>query len=173
MGNDANPSDKFTPPDFAHSCEEDISYMKASPDNKFLAVGYGCKKIRIFNIDNNTFVADFEGCCMTKMDSTRVSLDFSPDSKHLAYRWEKSIRFLDMESLQKVREINNECAPVTIAYSPNGNFILTGNNKDLIKVYDLNKDSSVSKIFEAKARTVTSMDKGWTHRTEPKWSPDG
>ena len=70
-------------------------------------------------------------------------------------------------------EIDNKKRPVTIEYSPNGKFLLVGNESDQICVYDLSKDSSIAKIFEAKARVLSWMDKAWTHKTEPKWTPSG
>jgi WD40 repeat protein len=152
MGNDANPEKEWTPADHSFSCDKDISFMKASPNDKFLAVGYGSEKIRIFDVESNTFVMEIEGCCFSRRDQVTINVDFSPDSKVVAYRWEKEIRFTDIDSQKMVRSINNEEKAVHIAYSPNGKFLLTGNVADVVKVYDLEKDSSIAKVAEFKAR---------------------
>jgi WD40 repeat protein len=82
-------------------------------------------------------------------------MDFSPDSKRLAFRWEKTVNIYDIKTKTYIMKIDNKKRPVTIEFSPNGNFLLVGNESDQIVVYDLSKDSSTAKIFEAKARVKT------------------
>jgi WD40 repeat protein len=130
MGSDANPEKEWTPADHAFITDKDISGIKASPNNKLLAVGFGKENIRIFDVEQMTCVGDVEGCCYSSKDQTCISMDFSPDSKHLVYRWENSIRIYDIDSKAKVMEITNEKRPVTIEYSPNGKFLLVGNESD-------------------------------------------
>ena len=105
-------------------------------------------------------------------------MDFSPDSKVLAYRWESKIRMLDLETLEPHREIDNDTNSITIRYSPNGRFLLVGCcRKDLINIYDLEKDSSVSKIYSGRARVhqrvQVSKDAHFHHSIEPEWHPEG
>jgi WD40 repeat protein len=153
MGNDANPEKDWTPADHSFSCDKDVAYIKASPNEKLIAVGYGTDKIRIFDVETNVFVMEMEGCCYARMSNVTINVDFSPDSKVLAYRWENEIRFMDIASQKMVRSIPNEEKAIHIAYSPNGKFLMTGNKADVVKVFDLEKDSSIAKVGEFKARS--------------------
>jgi WD40 repeat protein len=72
-----------------------------------------------------------------------------------------------------VRKIDNEERAVHIAFSPNGKFLLTGNVADIVKVYDLDRDSSIAKIGEFKARCRQHRAKEWCIKIEPRWSPSG
>jgi WD40 repeat protein len=89
MGNEANPEKEWAPADHSFSTDDDIAYLKPSPNDKYLAVGFGKEKIRVFDVESNTFVMDMEGCCASRRDQVTINVDWSPDSTTLAYRWEK------------------------------------------------------------------------------------
>ena len=108
MGNSNNPSKEFVPCDFSFETDADLSYLKVSPDKKILAVGYGSNNIRLFNLETNSMVGDIEGCTYSKKCGNTATLDFSPDSRFLAYRWDYSVRIMEIASLTKVKEFDNK-----------------------------------------------------------------
>lgn len=140
------------PCSFSFETDHDISFMKVSPNQKLLLVGYGSSNIRLYNLETNTFLSDFEGCTYSKGSGNTATADFSPDSKLIAYRWDKCVRLFDTEQMQMVREINVNETSITISFSPDGQFLLVGCRCDLLKLVNLNLDSSVSCIWEIKAR---------------------
>ena len=81
MGNEANPEKDWTPSDHAFSTDKDISGIKASSNDKLLAVGYGKEKIRVFDVDQMACIVELEGCCYTEKDRSCITMDFSPDCK--------------------------------------------------------------------------------------------
>jgi len=145
------------PNNFSFETDHDISFIKESPNKKMLLVGWGSNNIRLFDLASHTYIADFEGCTYSKSTSNTCLAAWSPDSKHIAYRWEKDIRIWDTTQNQMVRSINNHDTWVTVSYSPDGNYLLVGCRTDLIKLYDLNKDSSIAKIWEGKARVQSHI----------------
>ena len=153
MGANANKEEDWVHPDFSFECSEDVSFIKLTPNREIVAVGYGSHNIRLFNLANKQMLTNIEGCCYSKACGVVCSLDFSPDSRFMAYRWNSEVRILDLSSLQMVKSINNENESVCINFSPNGNFLLTGNYKDRIKVLDLTCDSSVALKVDIKGRT--------------------
>ena len=88
------------------------------------------------------FLEDFEGCTYSTITDNTITADFSPDSKLIAYRWDKCVRLFDTEQMQMVREIDVKETSITISFSPDGQFLLVGCKSDLIKLYNINLDDS-------------------------------
>ena len=50
MGANANKEEDWVAPDFSLETNEDVSYIKISPNREVMAIGYGAKHIRVYNI---------------------------------------------------------------------------------------------------------------------------
>lgn len=157
MGNSSNPIKEAVAADYSYETEYDVSYIKVSPNKKFLAVGWGSNNIRIWDLQSNSVLGNLEGCTYSKASGNTATMSFSPCSKFLAYRWNTVIRITEIPSLNKVREIQNEVDSVVINYSPNGKHLLVGNKKDIISVYNVELDSSMAKVWSGKARTQSHI----------------
>jgi WD40 repeat protein len=107
MGADANPSKEFVACDFSFETDSDVSYLKVSPNNQILAVGYGNSNIRLFNMQSMSMLGDIEGCCYSRCCNNTCTVDFSPDSQFLAYRWDYTVRVMDLTTMTKVKEFTN------------------------------------------------------------------
>lgn len=55
--------------------------------------------------------------------------------------------------MTKVKEFDNKVSSQVITYSPSGKHLLVGNYKDVLNLYDVEKDSSVALIWSGQART--------------------
>ena len=71
-------------------------------------------------------IKDFEGCCFSKLNNSVVNVSFSPDSTLTAYRWNESVRVMNLDTLEVVREIPNGHDWVTCAFSPDSKMIAVG-----------------------------------------------
>jgi len=102
----------------------------------------------LFKTDNlNSPLGTYEGCTYALLSNAHINLAFSNDSKHLAFRWKKTVRVVSTETLKIVAEYENKRKVIAILYSPDSNFMaVCGGTK--ISFYDLNKDSSVAFIKE-------------------------
>ena len=70
----------------------------------------------------------------------------------MAYRWEKGVRILNLNTFELEKEITNNHTWVTVSYSPDGKFLALGGTKDFLSIYDLSKDSSLALVSSVEAR---------------------
>ena len=74
-------------PSFSIETPDMVSGFFVSPNKKFVLIGYGSENIRIYDLDTQTMIMDFEGCCFSKITNSVVNISFSPDNTLVAYRW--------------------------------------------------------------------------------------
>jgi WD40 repeat protein len=127
----------------------------------------------LYNPSDNSFIVQLEGSCWQHADGAQTTIDFSPNSKYLAYRWNKTVRVYNTETRAQEREIklddNNSAR--SISFSPDGQRILVGCHYDHIQVYSMNVDSSRAFQGSWKGRTATRIGVGesdsYCQLTEP------
>ena len=145
-GNSANEKEaKRNAPDSSFEANEDIMFMRVSPNNRVIAIG-SCNEIRLYNPLDNSFIKQLEGSCFQKCGVAISTCAFSPDSKYLAYRWDDKVRVynLESESSEKDIKLDDGQSARTISFSPDGQRILVGCHYDHIQIYTMNADSSQS-----------------------------
>lgn len=100
-------------------------------------------------------------------------MDFSPDSKYLAYRQSQTVKVYNFEtgSVEKEIKMDDGQYPRSISFSPDGQRILVGCHNDHIQIYSMNADSSTAFQGSWKGRTASriQIDKhqSYIQNTEP------
>ena len=67
-------------PSFSIDTPDTVTGIFVSPNEQYIAIGYGNKKIRIYDLENQETKKDIEGCCYSVLDENVINVAFSPDS---------------------------------------------------------------------------------------------
>lgn len=144
----------FHPPSFTIDCSDDnVTGVFLSPNKRLLAIGHGKENIRIYDVESQEEKKNIEGCCFSSLTYNVINVAFSPDSSQMVYRWEDSVRFLNLNTFEMEKEIKNDGGKwVSASYSPDGKLLAIGSADDKLCIYDLSKDSSTALIKSVEAR---------------------
>lgn len=121
--------------------------IQVSPNGKYIAIGYGWKRIKIISYDRRYDIADFDGSCFNPFDRVKIDLAFSPDSKFLAYneiQKETSVNIVQVFNVEERKISKSIMCPakwITVQFSADGQFLAVGSIKNMIFVYNLEKSA--------------------------------
>lgn len=77
MGCTSGKSENFIEENFSFKTLEPVKEIQISPNRKYIAIGYGWKRIKIIDYDRRYDIADFDGNCYNPFDRLKIDMVFS------------------------------------------------------------------------------------------------
>ena len=116
-----------------------IRSVKVTKDGRVAVSGSRDKTIKVWNLDSGSCLGTLEG-----HTSSVRSVDISPDNRVIASAGftDGNIRLWDLKSGECLQVINTEQAnsPLSVAFSPNGAYLLVSTTEGSIFVYNVAKN---------------------------------
>ena len=133
--------------------KDGIDALNFSPDGKYLAAG-SPNAITLWDTEQKRTLQIFEESANT--------LTFSPDNRYLAAaKWDLNLfDITDTDNLRKIIFFEHRKHDVQIeslAFAPNGAYLLSGDNRGYIKVWDIEKQGLAIRPLKAGAARVRDI----------------
>ncbi len=120
-----------------------VNALAISPDSHTLASGSDDKNIKLWDLNNQKFLANLSG-----HSQAVKSVTFSPDGKILATASDdKTIKLWHVETLKEICTLlGHSHAVKSVAFSPDGQILASGSWDKTIKLWDVNTGTEICTI---------------------------
>jgi len=134
----------------AHDGE--INSVNFSPDARYLASGSQDGTIKLWNVENCTYVR-------TLMKKELVqTVTFSPDGKCIATEINNTIYFWDVNNGRLIRSFNGHHSDMvhSMSFSPDGKYVASGSSDNTINLFNV-EDGTLIRTFKGHTGDVNSV----------------